>query len=133
MTRVGQELAELARKTKLSLTRIRQHAVDTQEAISGRLTFTTLDGFAPLLTEPLAVLARMHPDLELLLDVSPTGSSIRKGEADIALTSVAPGGVGGAGNNSRSCPTGAARGGGRAPRSSGPPRPFSCRSSGYRY
>lgn len=88
VTRVGRELAELARKTKLSLSRIRQHAVETQEAIGGQITLTTLDGFAPLLTEPLAVLTRMHPKLEVVLDVSPTGSSIRKGEADIALTSV---------------------------------------------
>jgi len=88
VTRVGKELAELARKTKHSLSSIRQHAVETQESIRGRLTFTTLDGFAPLLTEPLAALTRMHPELEIVLDVSPTGSSIRKGEADIALTSV---------------------------------------------
>ncbi len=88
LTRVGHELAELARKTKLSLSRIRQHAAETQDAIGGQLTLTTLDGFAPLLTEPLAVLTRMYPNLEVVLDVSPTGSSIRKGEADIALTSV---------------------------------------------
>ncbi|MBV1858928.1 MAG: LysR family transcriptional regulator [Nannocystaceae bacterium] len=88
VTRVGRELAELARQTRRSLSRIRQHAVETQEDIGGRLTLTTLDGFAPLLTEPLCVLTRMHPKLEIVLDVSPTGSSIRRGEADIALTSV---------------------------------------------
>ncbi|MGH1346518.1 MAG: LysR family transcriptional regulator [Nannocystales bacterium] len=88
VTRVGKELAELARKTKLSLSTIRQNAIESQESVSGQLTFTTLDGFAPLLSEPLAALTRMHPNLEIVLDVSPTGSSIRKGEADIALTSV---------------------------------------------
>jgi len=88
VTRVGRELAELARKTKHSLSSIRQHAVESQESIGGQLTFTTLDGFAPLLTEPLAVLTQMYPELSIVLDVSPTGSSIRKGEADIALTSV---------------------------------------------
>lgn len=88
VTRVGRELAELARKTRRSFSRIQRNAVEAREAISGRLILTTLDGFAPLLTEPLATLTRTHPELEVVLDVSPTGSSLRKGEADIALTSV---------------------------------------------
>ena len=88
VTRVGRELAELARKTKSSLGRVLRQANEAQGAIRGKVTVTTLDGFAPLLTEPLVTLSQTHPEIELMLDVSPRGASIRKGEADIALTSV---------------------------------------------
>lgn len=88
VTGVGRNLVELARKTRTSLSRIRQHAVEDQSSVRGRIKLTTIDGFAPLLAEPLARLSRLHPELEILLDVSPVGSSVRKGEADIALTSV---------------------------------------------
>jgi len=88
VTRLGRSLAELARSTRSSLSRIVARAHEAQERIRGKLTLTTVDGFAPLLTEPLGVLAQLHPQLELVLDVSPRGSSVRKGEADVALTSV---------------------------------------------
>ena len=88
VTRVGRELAELARKTRSSLVRVLRHANEVKGEIKGKVTLTTLDGFAPLLTEPLARLGELHPELEIVLDVSPRGSSIRKGEADIALTSL---------------------------------------------
>lgn len=87
-TAVGRELVDLARKTRASLGRVLHHATDDRASIRGKLTITTLDGFAPLLEAPLADIARTHPELELVLDVSARGSSIRKGEADIALTSV---------------------------------------------
>jgi DNA-binding transcriptional LysR family regulator len=88
VTRVGRELAELARRTKSSLGRVLRQASEAQGAIRGKVTVTTLDGFAPLLSQPLATLSETHPEIELALDVSARGSSIRKGEADIALTSV---------------------------------------------
>ena len=88
VTRVGRELAELARKTRSSLGRVLRQASEAQGRVRGKVTVTTLDGFAPLLTEALVTLSQTHPEIELALDVSPQGASIRKGEADIALTSV---------------------------------------------
>ncbi len=88
VTGVGRELAELARRTRTSLSRIRRHALDAHDAIEGRLTLTTIDGFVPVLVDALATIARTYPKLELVLDVSDTGLSVRRGEADITLTAV---------------------------------------------
>ncbi len=89
VTPVARELAALARKTLSGLVEIRRRTREDHGEVRGRVTVTTIDGFMPLLIEPLRVLARRFPELQIDLDISNSGLSVRKGEAEIALSAVA--------------------------------------------
>ncbi|MFT3768515.1 MAG: LysR family transcriptional regulator [Minicystis sp.] len=88
ITTAGRELAELARSTNASLQGITQRAAQRYEEASGAVTLTTIDGFAPLLSAPLAELSAAFPLLRVNVHVSDTGLSLRKNEAEIGLSLV---------------------------------------------
>ncbi len=86
LTPVARELAELARRTGTSLVAIQRGAHQDHRAIDGSVTISTVDGFAPLLTEPMAALTASCPELRVNLHISNKGLSLRKRQADIALS-----------------------------------------------
>lgn len=88
VTARGRELAELARNTQTALSGIARRAHDHRAEAKGVVTLTTVDGFAPLLVEPLAQLARHYPGLRVHLHIDSRGLSLRKRQADIALSIV---------------------------------------------
>lgn len=88
VTAVARELASLVRETAAGVVAIRRRAREDHGVVRGRVRLTTVDGFMPLLVEPLTALAARHPELELDVNVSNAGLSVRRGEADVALTAV---------------------------------------------
>jgi len=86
VTPVARRLAELARRTGDNLIAISRLAQEEPEAVSGTVTITTIDGFAPLLAGPIAALARASPTLTINLHISDKGLSLRRRHADIALS-----------------------------------------------
>jgi DNA-binding transcriptional LysR family regulator len=86
VTAAGRELVELARHTVTSLSEIAKRTRSRREEVAGTVILTTLDGFAPLLAAPLAELAHAHPRLRVDVHISDTGLSLRKRQADIALS-----------------------------------------------
>lgn len=88
ITRAGRELAALARSTGESLSGIAQRAKAESEEVSGAIRITTLDGFAPILTAPLAEISATHPALTVEVHISDTGLSLRKHQAEIGLSLV---------------------------------------------
>lgn len=86
LTHVARELAELARRTGTTLIEIGRSAQQQHHAIAGSVTLSTVDGFAPLLTAPMAALTQSCPDLRVNLHISNKGLSLRKRQADIALS-----------------------------------------------
>lgn len=88
ITPAGRELAELARSTGASLRGIAARALGRRDEARGTVTLTTLDGFAPLLSRPLAELSATHPLLKVHVHLSDTGLSLRRGEAEIGLSLV---------------------------------------------
>jgi len=85
VTPVAHRLAQLARQTGENLVEISRQAQEPQ-AITGSVTITTIEGFAPVLTGPIAALARSCPTLTINLHISDKGLSLRKRHADIALS-----------------------------------------------
>jgi len=85
VTPAGRELAELARTTGGSLRSIAQRAKAARSDVRGVVTLTTIDGFAPLLTPPLAELSATFPRLRVHVHVSDVGLSLRKNQAEIGL------------------------------------------------
>jgi DNA-binding transcriptional LysR family regulator len=85
-TPAGRELAELARSTGVAIKTISQRSQQARVQVRGVVTLTTLDGFTPLLSAPLAELSSLHPDLRVDVHVSDVGASLRKRDADIALS-----------------------------------------------
>ena len=71
VTAVARELASLARETAAGVVAIRRRAREDHGVVRGRVRLTTVDGFMPLLVEPLTALAARHPELELDVLVSP--------------------------------------------------------------
>lgn len=86
LTDVARELSELARRTGTKLIEIGRSAQRQHEAVQGSITISTVDGFAPLLAEPMAALTRSCPDLRVNLHISNKGLSLRKRQADIAVS-----------------------------------------------
>jgi DNA-binding transcriptional LysR family regulator len=85
-TPAGRELAELARSTGVAIKTIAQRSQQSRVHVRGVVTLTTLDGFTPLLAAPLAELSSTHPDLRVDVHISDVGASLRKRDADIALS-----------------------------------------------
>ncbi len=86
VTRVGRELAELARGTAGRLIEIGRRTHGQRLEVEGSVTISTGDGFAALLAAPMAALASACPRLKIDLHISTTGLSLRKRQADIALS-----------------------------------------------
>lgn len=86
LTTAGRELAELGRSTGGALDRIARRAKEDREAVRGRVTLTTIDGFAPLLVAPLAALAATSPRLQVDVHISDGGLSLRKRQAEVGLS-----------------------------------------------
>lgn len=86
LTDVARELSGLARRTGTKLIEIGRTAQQTHETIEGSITISTVDGFAPLLAEPMAALTTRCPDLRVNLHISNKGLSLRKRQADVALS-----------------------------------------------
>ena len=85
ITPAGRELAELARNTGAQLTSIAQRAKEERSDVRGTVTLTTIDGFAPLLTAPLAELSADYPRLKVHIHISDAGLSLRKNQAELGL------------------------------------------------
>ncbi len=86
VTAFGVELAKIAVSVDADVARALGRLRAAEEAVSGRVKFTTLEAFGPLLTRPLADLRQAHPELSIEVDLSDRGSSIKRHEADIALS-----------------------------------------------
>ncbi len=86
VTPVARRLAELARRTGDKLLEISRQAQEEPPEISGSVTITTIEGFAPLLLRPIAILAGACPTLTINLHISDRGLSLRRRHADIALS-----------------------------------------------
>jgi DNA-binding transcriptional LysR family regulator len=89
ITPAGRELAALARTTTVTLAEIARRARAHRDALTGAITLTTIDGFAPLLVRPLAALAATYPQLRVDVHVSDQGLSLRRHEADLGLALLA--------------------------------------------
>lgn len=88
VTKVAHELAELARRMGDGLTKVSRRAQGQRLDVRGSVIVSTVDGFAPLLAEPMAALAAACPELRVNLHISDTGLSLRKRQADIVLSVV---------------------------------------------
>ncbi len=87
VTEAGRELAQLARSTGVALEGIAQRARAPAREVQGKVTLTTLDGFAPLLVAPLRQLAGAFPQLEVEVQIAEGGGpSLRKRQAELALS-----------------------------------------------
>ncbi len=86
ITSAGSELASLARSTGTALTGIAWRAREQREEVRGSVRLTTIDGFAPLLVEPLATLAATYPHLRVDIHITDTGLSLRKHQAEVGLS-----------------------------------------------
>ena len=86
ITSFGVELAKIAVSVDADVARALGRLRASEEAVSGTVKLTTLEAFGPLLTAPLAELRRAHPELSIEVDLSDRGSSIKRHEADIALS-----------------------------------------------
>lgn len=82
----GRELAELGRATGGALDRIARRAREQRDEVRGKITLTTIDGFAPLLVAPLAALAKSSPRLHVEVHISDAGLSLRKRQAEVGLS-----------------------------------------------
>ncbi len=85
LTDPGARLVELARAMKLGLHEVAQKVQSNVASVQGRVKLTTVEGYLPLLVEPLAELAATHPDLTVELHLGHSGPSVRKREADVAI------------------------------------------------
>jgi DNA-binding transcriptional LysR family regulator len=86
LTARGQELAAVGRETATALQELERRAKDAHDAVRGAVNLTTIDGFAPLLAEPLGALARSAPQLRVNVHISDMGVSIRKRHAEVGLS-----------------------------------------------
>lgn len=86
ITTFGVELAKIATSVDADVARALGRLRAAEEAVSGTVKLTTLEAFVPLLTQPLVDLRRAHPSLTIEVDLSDRGSSIKRHEADIALS-----------------------------------------------
>ena len=86
LTTAGRELAELGRSTGGALNRIARRAQEDRDEVRGKVTLTTIDGFAPLLVAPLAALAATSPRLHVEVHISDGGLSLRKRQAEVGLS-----------------------------------------------
>ncbi|MCE9575955.1 MAG: LysR family transcriptional regulator [Deltaproteobacteria bacterium] len=89
ITPAGRELAALARTTTVTLAEIARRARAHRDELTGTITLTTIDGFAPMLVRPIAALATTYPQLRVDVHVSDSGLSLRRQEADIGLALLA--------------------------------------------
>lgn len=86
LTPRGEELAAIGRETAGALLAVERRARDARDAVRGSVSLTTIDGFAPLLAEPLGELARSAPQLRVDVQISDLGASIRKRHAEVGLS-----------------------------------------------
>jgi DNA-binding transcriptional LysR family regulator len=86
LTARGKELAAIGRETATALHEVERRAKDAKDAVRGSVDLTTIDGFAPLLAEPLGALARSAPQLRVNVQISDLGVSIRKRHAEVGLS-----------------------------------------------
>lgn len=85
LTSAGTQLVELARRMKQGLAAVGQSTQARAAHPTGRVSLTTVEGFLPLLIEPLADLSARYPDLEIALHLGDSGPSVRRREVDVAL------------------------------------------------
>ncbi|MFK7984545.1 MAG: LysR family transcriptional regulator [Sandaracinaceae bacterium] len=85
LTRAGCALVTLAQTMKTQLARARDLASVQQSEVSGVVSLTTVDGFLPLLVEPLTRLTDRYPNLRVELSLGYSGPSVRRREVDMAI------------------------------------------------
>jgi len=85
LTEAGVALLAVARTVKGELARVSQIASDSQESLSGSVSMTTVEGFLPLLIEPLRQLSLKHPELRVDVHLGDAGPSVRRREVDVAI------------------------------------------------
>jgi DNA-binding transcriptional LysR family regulator len=85
VTENAHALAAMARTLESQLSNLVNRAKTEKLAPTGTLTLTTIDGFLPLLSVPMAELSRTYPELRINVHISNTGLSLRRGHADLGL------------------------------------------------
>lgn len=85
LTEAGRALAAIARQTESSIADLSRTLLRARESIAGEVSVTTVEGFVPFISAPLAALTRSHPDLKLVLHIHEQGPSVRRREVDIAI------------------------------------------------
>jgi len=85
LTEAGAALASVARGTKRSLDEATREIRRGSDEVAGTVSLTTVEGFVPLLAEPLAQLARDYPNLSVDVTISHRGPSVVRGQVDVAI------------------------------------------------
>lgn len=86
LTPFALELAKVALSADADVNRALGRLRAAEETVGGRVKLTSIEAFAPLLTAPLAELRRAHPGLTIEVDLSDRGSSLKRHEADLAIS-----------------------------------------------
>ncbi len=89
LTPAGKHLASVGKQMATAMAAVEQTVRHARETVDGAVSLTTVEGFVPLLAEPLATLSARHPNLRVRLVIADQGPSVRKQEVDIALAVIA--------------------------------------------
>lgn len=87
-TELGRSLLAVGARLRRDVARLASRARDESSGMAGLVGLTTTEGFLPLLAEPLSVLIREHPTLEVELQLDDFGPSVRRHEIDVAISVV---------------------------------------------
>ncbi|MCB9598953.1 MAG: LysR family transcriptional regulator [Sandaracinus sp.] len=85
LTPVGEELAEIGRRTRDGLSTVEGRLRAEATGVSGEVRLTTVQALLPFVEAPLAELTTTHPELHVTLHLGDDGPSVRAREADVAL------------------------------------------------
>ena len=88
LTDAGRVLVDAARRTAVEVGAARQMASGDRDRIAGVVGLTTVEGYIPLLDEPLTELADQHPELRIDLHIAHAGPSVRRREVEVAIAVV---------------------------------------------
>lgn len=81
----GEHLLALAREMQRGVAELAQQTRARGAEVRGTVRLTTVPGMLPLLVEPLARLAERHSELTVQLELSDSGASVRRRQADVAI------------------------------------------------
>lgn len=88
LTDTGQALVDAADAFHRGLASVSARVARASEAVEGRVSVTTVEGFQPYLVPPLSALARQHPALLVDVHLGDDGPSVRRREVDLAISVV---------------------------------------------
>lgn len=88
LTEAGEMLRATARRTRTEVAAAQRLARRQRTEVAGVVRLTTVEGYLPLLEEPIAALRERHPDLQVDLHLAHDGPSVRRREVDVSVTLV---------------------------------------------